>query len=814
MHGRGAFAFLGETFVSVCTMAATMMGITPNASPQPSPPGSPRGTSHRFDNVERTLQETIQQVNKLHVEMGILASKQTDIATEITNQVQLQFVQERTNVQEIVTQASSEFERLREQNVQQQTGLQQLFQSTQTEINQMKQKMAELEQRSTGDARSGPTENKRKGMVLMKDLKPATFNGKPEKWRAWVEEVADYVEANHRGLRQVLEKVEKLKNQEADEYWVMNQKDANGDNISAEIIEELFTVLKMYTEPGTHARDIVMNTQKKSGFMAWQRLFAHYQPELAAREGQALSNVLMMQTRRAKNQAELRGLVVELEGKVRVCKDLCGIDVEENILRSVLAGMLDAETRLHTTRYHGMDTPYETLRIEVLKFINATSMDNDAMNIGRVGEAQEGGGREAPADQEWPGWNGAEDAYDQYLNAIKGGKAKGKGKGCFNCGSPEHWARECPNPPTGKGGQGGKGWKGGKGDGGKGGPGKGFGKGSGKGGPKGGCWNCGGNHYASDCPQNGHSKGKGKGKLNGMEEYGEQSEGDVGGDGWSTPSVNGWSTPSVRRLSAMTTVSPTSPPKVSLGYFAALAEEDEQHPHQTDLEQLNPPATAINMADLMVNAKVKEKQGERKKKRKIFSQAYNKAAAGAECCGCEGGDFTAKRCAKEESHKENIKGLPGDVKQELRALSTVETGNLNSVQQEWQEVEFTVDSGASETVMAEDELPAVKTKEGAAYKRGVEYEVANGTRIANEGEKTFNAHTLTGTIRTITAQICDVNKPLLSVRKIVESGNRVVFEPNGAFIEDCHTKEKLKLDVNGGMYTLKVWIKGGDKSGF
>ena len=100
-------------------------------------------------------------------------------------------------------------------------------------------------------------------MVLMKDLKPATLNGKPEKWRAWVEEVADYVEANHRGLRQVLEKVEKLKNQEADEYWVMNQKDTNGDNIRAELIEEMFTVLKMYTEPGTHAHDIVMNTPKK-----------------------------------------------------------------------------------------------------------------------------------------------------------------------------------------------------------------------------------------------------------------------------------------------------------------------------------------------------------------------------------------------------------------------------------------------------------------------------------------------------------------------------------------------------------------------
>ena len=103
---------------------------------------------------------------------------------------------------------------------------------------------------------------------------------------------------------------------------------------------------------------------------------------------------------------------------------------------------------------------------------------------------------------------------------------------------------------------------------------------------------------------------------------------------------------------------------------------------------------------------------------------------------------------------------------------------------------------------------------GAAYKRGVEYEVADGTRIANEGEKTFNAYTAGGAIRTITAQICGVNKPLLSVRKIVESGNRVVFEPNGSFIEDCQTKERMKLDVTGGMYMLKVWVKGNEATDF
>ena len=55
---------------------------------------------------------------------------------------------------------------------------------------------------------------------------------------------------------------------------------------------------------------------------------------------------------------------------------------------------------------------------------------------------------------------------------------------------------------------------------------------------------------------------------------------------------------------------------------------------------------------------------------------------------------------------------------------------INSVSGDgWEEVEMTVDSGASETVIGEDMISAVELKEGAACRRGVMYEVANGVRI-------------------------------------------------------------------------------------
>ena len=298
---------------------------------------------------------------------------------------------------------------------------------------------------------------------------------------------------------------------------------------------------------------------------------------------------------------------------------------------------------------------------------------------------------------------------------------------------------------------------------------------------------CGGRHYAANCPQQKgggkgwYDKGKGKGKgLNAVDVNDEQSNGEwyQGGDGWSTPG-------SVKRLATLQAV----PQKKNVGYFDALAEKDEEENEDAEDQQAQqlaspaiethppPPAPvgastqtrSIGMEALLGTARAKERQGERKRRHKALATGWSMAH---ESRGCDCG---AEKCVEEKASDKDpakelerrVRGHPSTSVPSISALSTVEPGNLKAINHGWQELEFTVDSGASETVMSEEELPTVQTKEGAAYKRGVEYEVANGTRISNEGEKTFNAYTAGGAIRTITAQICDVNKPLLSVRKLL-----------------------------------------------
>ena len=76
---------------------------------------------------------------------------------------------------------------------------------------------------------------------------------------------------------------------------------------------------------------------------------------------------------------------------------------------------------------------------------------------------------------------------------------------------------------------------------------------------------------------------------------------------------------------------------------------------------------------------------------------------------------------------------------QLRMLFEVPTARINSIQTDgWEEVDLVVDSGASETVIAPDMLQTVELRTGNTSKRGLGYEVADGTRIKNQGEKSLS----------------------------------------------------------------------------
>ena len=73
-----------------------------------------------------------------------------------------------------------------------------------------------------------------------------------------------------------------------------------------------------------------------------------------------------------------------------------------------------------------------------------------------------------------------------------------------------------------------------------------------------------------------------------------------------------------------------------------------------------------------------------------------------------------------------------------------------------------------------------------------------------------------GSVKGVTAQICAVDKTLMSVSKVASKGDRIVFDDDGSYIEHKATGERSWLTQSGGMYYLKMWVsrKSSAEAGF
>ena len=401
------------------------------------------------------------------------------------------------------------------------------------------------------------------------------------------------------------------------------------------------------------------------------------------------------------------------------------------------------------------------------------------------------------------------------------------------------------------------------------GPSKGYGqKGAGKG-PRGGCWICGGNHYQKDCPRNG-GKG-GFRTLDGWESQEQQGmQSGVKPLACLTTCEPGSPTPSPRIVDltpgygvedeyvGMVDLVDSSDSEVGEVEEQESESGDEDNNEKFDSIQNLLIELAKNIQEQKKSGKKKkgkknakdddnivefelvttkrqrkrEKQRQRRQEKKIkdnmdemmmnnmaIKHMHNimdeqNGIKETDDIGNNVESIVDEQSGTKETDnignsKQNIINYKDD-KKELKILQIVEPEGFNAVgeaQPEWQEIEFAVDSGATESVINEDMLPAIPLTESEASKRGVKYEVANGVRIPNLGQKQFDGITDDESLRNIKVQVCDVNKALLSVKKVLNAGNRVVFDGEGSYIEDKSTGEKMWLREEGGMYMLRMWVK-------
>ena len=117
-----------------------------------------------------------------------------------------------------------------------------------------------------------------------------------------------------------------------------------------------------------------------------------------------------------------------------------------------------------------------------------------------------------------------------------------------------------------------------------------------------------------------------------------------------------------------------------------------------------------------------------------------------------------------------------------------------------------VDSGASATVISDDMLKSVQMSKGRS---GVMCEIADGTRMPNFGEQFFRAFTDNGLVKKMRVDVAEVNEALLSVRKLMQAGSTVIFDPKGSFFRDV-SGAHIPLKEKKGIYMISLWVRTGD----
>ena len=120
---------------------------------------------------------------------------------------------------------------------------------------------------------------------------------------------------------------------------------------------------------------------------------------------------------------------------------------------------------------------------------------------------------------------------------------------------------------------------------------------------------------------------------------------------------------------------------------------------------------------------------------------------------------------------------------------------------------LTVDSGAADHVIPSGWLKCLEILESIGSRMGVTYVAASGTRTPNQGEQRVGFMTREGSWMEIVFQVARVNKPLLSVSKLIDSEMRVVFDKSGSYIYNKVTGDIVRIKRERGVFVLEAFTK-------
>ncbi len=127
--------------------------------------------------------------------------------------------------------------------------------------------------------------------------------------------------------------------------------------------------------------------------------------------------------------------------------------------------------------------------------------------------------------------------------------------------------------------------------------------------------------------------------------------------------------------------------------------------------------------------------------------------------------------------------------------------------EEYVRTAMVMDSGSVDHVCARDVAPEIPVQPSAGSRRGQEFVTASGGRMRNDGKQALQVLTEEGAAAEMEFQVTGVKRPLCSVGRLCDRGNRVVFGRGGGVVHNLSSGRLTPFRRSGGIYVLDVHVR-------
>ena len=158
-------------------------------------------------------------------------------------------------------------------------------------------------------------------MTRAKDMAPGMFCGKDEDWPQWKESVEDYVEQIRPGMKELLKRCGKAKEEVTEATVQKTEGYVEGQWL---LRPEIFSLLKTKTVAASEARTTVMCTDRENGYEAWRTLTIRFEPQMGIRRMKEVAELTALQNKRCKNAAETNLILLEVDRRKKLIHEIRG----------------------------------------------------------------------------------------------------------------------------------------------------------------------------------------------------------------------------------------------------------------------------------------------------------------------------------------------------------------------------------------------------------------------------------------------------------------------------------------------------------